>query len=96
MLEQKQLHEGEIWRNPGPFDWCRIDRDETPEAGDYDGGLSGFAVSSGKYSFKRKMVYWHSITYFITATNYGDFVAQMKGEQRYLMHGKVKEQRNEL
>jgi len=66
------------------------------EAEDYDGGLSGFAVSSGKYSFKRKRVYWHSITYFIAATNYADFLAQMRMERRYLMHGKVKEQKNEL
>jgi len=96
MTEQKQPHEGEIWRKPGPVDWCRIDRDETPEAVDYDGGLSGFAVSFGKYSFKRKMVYWHSTTYFITAANYGDFVVQMKAERRYLMRGEMKEQKNEL
>ena len=95
-MNKKQLHEGEIWRKQGPMDWCRIDRDETPEVEDYDGGLSGFAVSSGKYSFKRKRVYWHFITYFITATNYDDFVAQMKGERRYLMCGGVKEQKNEL
>lgn len=96
MSEQKQSHEGEIWRKPGPMDWCRIDRDETPEADDYDGGLSGFAVSIGKYSFERKKVYWRSMTYFITAANYDDFVAQMKGEWRCLMHGKTKEQKNEL
>ena len=94
--EEKQPHEGEIWRKQGPMDWCRIDRNDTPEAEDYDGGLSGFAVSIGKYSFKRGRVYWHSMTYFITATNYNDFVAQMKGEWRYLMQGKVTDQKNEL
>ena len=94
--EQKQPHEGEIWRKQGPMDWCRINRNETPEASNYDGGLSGFAVSLGKYSSKRKMVYWRSIGYFITAANYADFVAQMKGEWRYLMHGEAREQRNEL
>ena len=35
MTEQKQPHEGKIWRKQGPFDWCRIDRNETPEAEDY-------------------------------------------------------------
>ena len=96
MTKEKQLHEGEIWRKPGPFDWCRVDRDETPEAKDYDGGLSGFAVRIGKYSSKSKRVYWRSMTYFVTAQGYDDFVAQMKGERRYLMQGKLKEQKNEL
>ena len=96
MTEQKQLHEGEIWRKQGPFDWCRIDRNETPEATDYVGGLPGFAVSTGKFSFKRKRVYWCFLKWFVAASNYDAFVMQMEVEQRYLMHGEVKEQRNEL
>ena len=96
MMEVKQPHGGEIWRKQGPIDWCRIEQDETPEAVDYDGGISGFAVRFGDCSFKRKRVYWHSMTYFLTAHNYDDFVAQMKKERRYLMDGTIKEQKNEL
>lgn len=96
MTEEKYLHEGEIWRKQGPMDWCRIDRNETSEAEDYDGGLSGFAVRVGNFSVKKKRVYWGAMTYFITAIDYADFVAQMKGERRYLMHGEVNGQKNEL
>ena len=96
MTEQKQPHEGEIWRKPGPMRWYRIERNDTPEAPNYDGGLSGFAVRVGNFSSKRKRVYWSSMTYFITAQGYDNFVAQMKEGRRYLMHGGVKEQKNEL
>ena len=96
MTEQKQPHEGEIWRKQGPMDWCRINRNETPEATNYDGGAPGFAVSFGNFSFKRNRVYWHFMGYFVLAHDYGAFVAQMKAEQRYLMRGKAKEQKNEL
>ena len=94
--EQKQLHEGEIWRKQGPMDWCRINRNETPEATDYDGKLPGFAVSFGKFSFKRKRVYWRPLNYFVAVDDYADFIMEMGYERRYLMQGKLEEQRNEL
>lgn len=84
-------HEGEVWRKRGPFDWCRINWDETSS-----GGVPGFAVSFGKWSFKQKRVYWCLTGYFYLAHNYEAFVAQMKVEQRYLMRGLMKEQKNDL
>lgn len=96
MTEEKQLHEGEIWRKQGPMDWCRIDRDETPEAVDVDASLPGFVVSFGNYSFKQKRVYWRSLRYFIAVADYPAFVVEMEREKRYLMKGGIKEQRNEL
>jgi len=99
MKEEIQVgndHEGETWRKDEPFDWCRINRNETIESSNYDGGAQGFAVSYGKYFFKRKRVYWHSTGYFVLAHNYDAFVTQMKREQRHLMCGVMKEQKNEL
>jgi len=96
MTEEKQPHEGEIWRKPGPRRWYQIERNETPEASNYNGGLCGFAVKVGNFSSKRKRVYWSSMMYFITAYDYGDFVKQMEKSLRYLMHGEMKEQMNEL
>ena len=92
----KQPHEGEIWRKPGLMRWYQIERNETPEASNYDGGLSGFAVRTGDFSPKRKRVYWRSMTYFIAAHSYAVFVAQMGASLRYLMHDGMKEQKNEL
>ena len=92
MTEEKQPHEGEIWRKEGGWDWCRINRNETPEASNYDGALSGFAVSFGNYSFKRKRVYWRSLDYFVAVDDYADFIMEMEYEQRYLMRGEAMDQ----
>ena len=96
MTEEKQPHEGEIWRKPGPRRWYRIELNDTPEASNYDGGLSGFAVRVGDFSSKRKRMYWSSMSYYIVAHGYVDFVEEMKASLRHLMHGKVKDQKNEL
>ena len=96
MTEEKQPHEGEIWRKQGKMDWCRINRNETEEVVGVDTGLPGFAVSFGNYSFKRKRGYWRSLGYFIAVRNYADFVVWMNAARRYLMQGELKEQKNEL
>lgn len=92
----EELHEGEIWRKPGPRDWCKIEQNITPEAPNYDGGLPGFGVRFGNYSFNRKRIYWQAMGYFVAVKNYADFVEWMKAGYRYLMVGKLSEQQNRL
>ena len=87
-----EIHEGEIWRKPGPFGWCKIVRNITPEAPNYDGGLSGFSVQYGNFSRKTKRIHWRALRLFAAAENYADFVKQMKGEHYHLMEGNVKDQ----
>ena len=93
---RKELHEGEIWRKPGPMDWCKIERNDTPEAPDYDGGISGFAVRFGNFSNKTKRVHWRAMGFFIPARKYAEFAKEMENDWRYLMIGKMSEQKNEL
>ena len=92
----EDLHIGEVWRKPGPFDWCKIESNETPEAPNYDGGLPGFGVRFGKFSNKTKRVHWRLMRYFIAVKTYAEFVERMRAEWRYPMVGKMSEQKNEM
>lgn len=91
-LLREETHEGEIWRKPGPIGWCKIVGNQTPEAPNYDGGLSGFSVQYGNFSRKTKRIYWRRLTLFVAVKSYAEFVREMKEDYYYLMKGVVKNQ----